>query len=299
MRSGAGVETYRDVVKKVLPSTVTVATGVCIYDKSSPLLSQLPYSCALLQGSGIVVNKNGLLVTNRHVTGEKYLLEGAEINIYVQTSDGGIFKADVVNRHPVVDVALLNLTHVVKEDKQLSSFINDKLIPIEFANSSETAVGDLVMALATTPSGSGGDSSKLSRMSQMSPTLDGHLSLPFEASQGERRKPFVYASEALQESEKTGLPVILQHDASINHGNSGGALVNLRGQLVGLNTMKIEGDKGQHASGLGFAIPGQYIKELVQVAEHKSMNSKMSLNEHLKHLWDEMYGNSAEQHEVN
>jgi len=281
---------------------------------------------------GIVVNKNGLLVTNRHVTGEKYLLEGAEINIYVQTSDGGIFKADVVNRHPVVDVALLNLTHVVKEDKQLSSFINDKLIPIEFANSTETAVGDLVMALgdnfglqnsvtmgvisafrhdvngvfnarggqpATTPSGSGGDSSKLSRMSQMSPTLDGHLSLPFEASQGERRKPFVYASEALQESEKTGLPVILQHDASINHGNSGGALVNLRGQLVGLNTMKIEGDKGQHASGLGFAIPGQYIKELVQVAEHKSMNSKMSLNEHLKHLWDEMYGNSAEQHEVN
>lgn len=54
----------------------------------------------------------------------------------------------------------------------------------------------------------------------------------------------------------------IQHDAAINPGNSGGALVNMKGQLVGINTMKLNiGD--EKTEGMGFAIPSNIIKEFV------------------------------------
>ena len=55
----------------------------------------------------------------------------------------------------------------------------------------------------------------------------------------------------------------IQHDASINPGNSGGALVNMRGELVGINTMKIEFD-GESTEGMGFAIPVNVLKEFIK-----------------------------------
>lgn len=54
----------------------------------------------------------------------------------------------------------------------------------------------------------------------------------------------------------------LQHDASINSGNSGGALVNMKGELVGINTMKIKFD-GDATEGMGFAIPVNVVKEFI------------------------------------
>ncbi|GAB5369517.1 hypothetical protein AAMO2058_001411400 [Amorphochlora amoebiformis] len=277
----------------------------------------MPYSCALLQGSGIIVDKEGLLVTNRHVTGEKYKLQGADIKLFVQTSNGQVYRATVVNKHPVVDLALLNLTHVVNEGigrgeekmKLLSHSNFPELTPIDFSNGSATAVGDLVMAVGDNfglansitmgvisafredPTGvfnprSHAVEGKLSE-DQGGPSLDGELTMP---DSNLNRKPFMLMSEALDSAEVSGVPVVLQHDASINHGNSGGALVNVKGELVGLNTMKIEGDKEQRASGLGFAIPARYIKELIKLARHKQDNSQMTLNGYLRQLFETMYG---------
>src|SRR6185503_12625980 len=53
----------------------------------------------------------------------------------------------------------------------------------------------------------------------------------------------------------------IQTDAAINHGNSGGPLLNLRGQVVGVNA-QIESDSGDNA-GIGFAIPGNTVKSVV------------------------------------
>ncbi|MGH2544309.1 MAG: S1C family serine protease [Ardenticatenaceae bacterium] len=59
-----------------------------------------------------------------------------------------------------------------------------------------------------------------------------------------------------------GLDGLLQHDAAINHGNSGGPLINQSGEVVGINTMVIRGGRSQ-AEGLGFAIPSNVAQAVV------------------------------------
>merc|ERR1711998_752608 len=84
-----------------------------------------------------------------------------------------------------------------------------------------------------------------------------------------------------QFSEK---PFILQHDASINEGNSGGALVNMRGELVGLNTKKASG-KGVEA--LGFATPTVFIKELIALKDKKQKSEVENVMDKLKKMFEE------------
>jgi 2-alkenal reductase len=64
--------------------------------------------------------------------------------------------------------------------------------------------------------------------------------------------------------ELGGLRGLLQTDAAINHGNSGGPLINLAGQVVGINTMVIRGEMSAEAQGLGFAIPSDIARNVVQ-----------------------------------
>ena len=61
-----------------------------------------------------------------------------------------------------------------------------------------------------------------------------------------------------------GINGLIQTDASINHGNSGGPLVNLAGQVVGINAMVVRGDGGDLAEGLGFAIPSNVVRAASQ-----------------------------------
>lgn len=63
--------------------------------------------------------------------------------------------------------------------------------------------------------------------------------------------------------ELGGLKGLLQTDAAINHGNSGGPLINLAGQVVGINTMVVQGGPSE-AVGLGFAIPSNIARNVVQ-----------------------------------
>src|SRR6185436_10805840 len=57
---------------------------------------------------------------------------------------------------------------------------------------------------------------------------------------------------------------LIQTDAAINHGNSGGPLVNLRGEVIGINTLVVRGNAltGDQAEGLGFAIPSNTVKDI-------------------------------------
>lgn len=57
----------------------------------------------------------------------------------------------------------------------------------------------------------------------------------------------------------------IQHDASINSGNSGGGLFDIHGQLMGINTWKVVGDTNDKIEGLSFAIPAKYIEETFQI----------------------------------
>ena len=72
----------------------------------------------------------------------------------------------------------------------------------------------------------------------------------------------VYTKSA-QSGKLTRLSNVLQTDASINAGNSGGALLNARGELIGINTAKATSRDGVSVEGIGFAIPSNTVKKII------------------------------------
>lgn len=178
-------------------------------------------------GSGTIISKEGYVVTNQHVTnkGKKFrctLADKQEIT------------AELVGEDPLTDLA------VIKLDLSELKSPGTPLPVARFGNSNELTIGDYVMAM--------GSPHSLSR----SVTL-GIVS--------NTERVFTGAGEDVEEMEldsgqRTGLFTRwIQHDALIRPGNSGGPLVNLKGEIVGINELG--------GNGIGFAIPSDLAKEVV------------------------------------
>ena len=167
-------------------------------------------------GSGVVLSRNGYLVTNSHV------VEGAW-SIQVLFHDSKTLSAQVVGADKLSDLAVLRVD------------AND-LVPAEFGNDTALRVGDSVVAI--------GDPLGIALRGTMT---NGIVS-------------------AINRDIRTGgrTMTLIQTNAALNSGNSGGPLINCYGQVVGINTMKI-GDNMNTAGveGLGFAIPSTTVKEIV------------------------------------
>lgn len=153
-------------------------------------------------GSGFIINKNGLIMTNSHV------VNGADV-VKVTLNDGREFTASDIRTDPRSDVAVI---HIDAPDLQA----------IPLGDSSKMEIGDWVLAIGN-PFGIG-----------MSVT-NGIIS-------AKSRGPGINDREDY-----------LQTDAAINPGNSGGPLLNLRGEVIGINTA-ISSRSGGY-DGVGFAIP--------------------------------------------
>lgn len=169
-------------------------------------------------GSGVILTKDGYIVTNNHV------IEGAE-KLEVTLNDNRTFNATVVGADPVTDLAL------IKVDA-------DDLHVIPMGDSENLKVGEWVLAVGnpfgfTSTVTTGIVSAKARNISSLthSPSRAGNI-----------------------ES-------YIQTDAAVNPGNSGGALVNLNGELVGINTA-IYSQTGNFA-GYSFAIPTSIVKKVV------------------------------------
>jgi serine protease Do len=162
------------------------------------------------QGSGVIVDKAGYIVTNSHV------IEGAR-NVEVRLSDRRTVDASIVGSDPMMDIAVLKI-HA------------DNLIPAEWGDSDKLQVGDLVWALGS-PYG-----------------LDRSLTFGIVSAKSRRSGSHVGAS-VYQE--------YLQTDAAVNPGNSGGPLVNIEGQVVGINAAIF----GNTYQGISFSIPSALAKE--------------------------------------
>jgi serine protease Do len=162
------------------------------------------------QGSGVIVDKAGYIITNYHV------VEGAD-NIVVRLSDRRSFEATVVGTDALTDLALLKIDA-------------DNLIAAEWGDSDKLEVGDLVWALGS-PFG-----------------LD--RSLTFGIVSAKSRRSGSYLSRSPYQE-------YLQTDAAVNPGNSGGPLVNIEGQVVGINAAIF----GNSYQGISFAIPSGLARE--------------------------------------
>ncbi len=163
------------------------------------------------QGSGVVIRKEGFILTNRHV------VEGAE-KIKVLFKDGSEFDGEVRGVDAQSDVAVVKIDPAGKE-----------LNVAKLADSDKTRVGEFAIAIGA--------------------PFELDYSVTFGHVSAKGRSGIVQDGAMDQD--------FLQTDASINPGNSGGPLVNIDGEVIGINTL-IRGLR----TGIGFAIPSNLAKEI-------------------------------------
>jgi len=176
------------------------------------------------QGSGFVWDPQGHIVTNNHVVENAY-------NITVTFSDGTTTTAEVVGTDVQSDLA------VIKVDPTGLT-----LHPVSLGNSQTVKVGDLVIAIGN-PYGLAGSMTQ-GIVSALSRSLTVDSSNPFSSS--------TYTN-----------PDIIQTDAAVNPGNSGGVLVNTSGEVIGV-TSAIQSTTNANA-GIAFAIPSHIVERIVPV----------------------------------
>ena len=164
-------------------------------------------------GSGIIVSEDGYIVTNNHV------ISSESSSFYAITEATGI-KVNLYNSTESYEATVVGTDAYT--DLAVLKIEKTGLTPATLADSAEVKVGEFVMAVGNP------------------------LGMDYSVTSG-----IVSAVNREIESEGTTFTAI-QTDAAINSGNSGGALVNSNGEVIGINTMKFAGDG---IEGIGFAIP--------------------------------------------
>lgn len=168
-------------------------------------------------GTGVIATTNGYIVTNRHVSGDKFS------NCYVTLENGSTYDAKVVWADGTLDLSIvkINLTG---------------LKPAKFGNSNSVKAGEPVYAIGN-PIGY-----------EFERTVTSGI-----ISAKSRTIKFIEDNKEILMSD------LIQTDATINPGNSGGPLINQKGEVIGINSLKIE-----TAEGIGFAVPVNVIKPIIE-----------------------------------
>lgn len=183
------------------------------------------------QGTGMVITKNGLVITNNHVIAAA--VNGGTITV-TRTGSTKSLPATLIGTNPIDDVALIRINNI------------SGLTPVTFGDSNDLVVGDAVVAIgnalglaAGTPTVTSGIVSALGRTVTAGSTS---------------------SSETLNN--------MIQTDAAINPGNSGGPLLDSSGDVIGMNTA-VAGTlpDGTSAQNIGFAIPDATIESLLKQLE--------------------------------
>ncbi len=173
------------------------------------------------EGSGFVYDDQGHIVTNNHV------VAGAEL-VYVTFSDDTTLPAKVIGTDPDSDLAVLE---VEMDDVNAA--------PLTLGDSDQVRVGQQVIAIGN-PFG-----------------LEGTMTSGIVSALGRT----IPASSSSTSASVYTIPDIIQTDAAINPGNSGGPLLNLSGEVIGVNAA-IE-SSSQSSAGVGFTIPSNIVKKVV------------------------------------
>ena len=227
--SGAELRlSYAPIVQRVQPAVVNVYAAKTVQNRN-PLLDdplfrrffgvpgQQPEQMQRSLGSGVMVDSTGLVVTNNHV------IEGAD-QVKISLADKREFEAEIVLKDSRTDLAVLK----IKDGKE-------KFATLDFANSDELLVGDVVLAIGN----------------------------PFGV--GQTVTHGIVSALARTQVGITDYQFFIQTDAAINPGNSGGALVDMTGKLAGINTAIFSRSGG--SQGIGFAIPSNMVRVVVASAK--------------------------------
>lgn len=203
------------VVDKVSPSVVSIVSQLGSTDSSGSSVYDYLYGGGASQtseaaGTGIIVSSDGVIMTNEHV------VDGAT-SVSVQLSNGTTYdNVTVIGHDPLNDLAFLKIKNV------------SGLTAATIGNSSTIRQGQQVVAIGNA-------------LGQYQNTVTSGI----VSGTG---RPVTAGSEDSSSTEQ--LEDLIQTDAAINSGNSGGPLVNMQGQVIGINTAV-----ASNAQSIGFAIP--------------------------------------------
>jgi S1-C subfamily serine protease len=182
-------------------------------------------------GSGFIVDPNGYIMTNYHVIADAGS-RGGSPTIQVTTNDGAQYKASVVGADPTSDLALLKIDTkdlpVLKVGTLENVQVGDQAVAIGYA-----------LDIGSSGNDPGGDA----------PTVtEGIVSAKDRAI-----------------DEGSAILGAIQTDAAINHGNSGGPLLNMQGLVIGINTAIAPNDQnGGVSPGIGYAVGGDTVNAVYQ-----------------------------------
>jgi 2-alkenal reductase len=181
-------------------------------------------SVSVSDGNGMLGTGSGFVIdTDGHIVTNNHVVAEAEF-VEVVFRDGSIVQADLVGRDPDADLA------VVRVDPAEVA-----LQPLTFADSDQVFVGQQVMAIGS----------------------------PFGEEQAFTVTTGIVSGlgRSLQNTDRFSIPELIQTDAAINPGNSGGPLLDLAGNVVGVNTAILTATRT--GSGVGFAIPSNTVRRIV------------------------------------
>lgn len=219
------------VVEKALPSVVTVGISKTTslpdtfqfnpFDPFSPF-RRVPGSEKKLEqniGSGFIISQDGLIITNKHVVSD------TEAEYQILTNDNKKYDVKNIYRDPLNDLAILKINPPA-----------GGLKPLKLGDSSKLKLGQMAIAIGT-PLGEFTNTVTVGIVSGLGRGIT--AGSPYEG----------YVEK---------LDNVIQTDAAISPGNSGGPLLNSSGQVIGVNTaIAAEGEN------LGFAIPVNVVNELI------------------------------------
>ena len=177
--------------------------------------SRPQYREARAGGSGVIISKDGYVVTNNHV------VDGAT-KLRVKLNDGRTFDAKLIGKDSATDVALLKIDG------------DDDLPTLPFGSSDALRLGEWVLAIGS--------------------PFDLQSTITAGIVSAKARNLGVIPNDF-------SIEAFIQTDAAVNPGNSGGALVNTHGELVGINTL-IKSQTGSYV-GYSFAIPESIVRKVV------------------------------------
>ncbi len=202
------------VANKILPSIVGIQIEYNVTSMFS-IFGGSQSSTATASGSGIIISDDGYILTNNHVVSSN------ESGSYYQVSEATKVTVSLFNNETKYDATIVGTDE--QTDLAVIKIDATGLTPAEFADSDSIKVGEFAMAVG-------------SPLGLQSTITCGVVS--------------AVSREVTYSDGKTY--TLIQTDAAINAGNSGGALVNSEGNVIGVNTLKLTGND---VEGMGFAIP--------------------------------------------
>ena len=238
----------REIVANAMPSMVAI-TNKGVQEVQSYFYGQTYQQETESTGSGVIIGKNDdelLIATNNHVVSGAQTLSVC-FSVDAEDSDDLVVSADVKGTDPNHDLAIVTV-----KLSDISDDVKSKIKVMEVGSSDNLALGEQVVAIGNA------------------------------LGYGQSVTTGIISAKDRKVQLENQTMTLLQTDAAINGGNSGGALLNASGEVIGINVAKYSSSgSSSNASveGMGFAIPISSVKDIISDLETKETRTKVSEDE--------------------